>query len=108
MLKWAGEFFRNIIAGVFVLGIPAMIGWLAWLQDAPWFLIALAILGSVGLILFIRNQHVIYRKQRKRNIANLSDKEIERTVREWIDIPDHTIERMAPGTEILFNFLIKR
>ena len=94
----------SIIGGLIVLGISAMIGWLAWLQNMPWFLIPLSFVFTIGLILFTINQWK--QRWRKKDISKYSDKKIEKMIREWIDIPGFAIERMPSKPNIKFNFLM--
>jgi len=82
-----------------------MISYLAWLQNMPWFLIPLSVMLAVGLFLFAINQWKQIGKKKK--ISKLSDKEIEKMIREWVDIPGYVIERIVPETRVIFNFVIK-
>jgi hypothetical protein len=50
---------------------------------------------------------LIYRRERGRRLSKLSDKEIEKAIRDWIEIPDFTVEKKRPEPETFFNYLIK-
>jgi len=107
MPRWAGEFLRNIIAGLLLMGVPAMVGFLAWVQYMPWFLAVLAAIAAFGLVLFAKNQYSLYKNGRTKRISKLSDKEIERMIREWIDMPGFVFERKPQEPDVLFNFLVQ-
>jgi hypothetical protein len=110
MQKWGKhiwDIIKGLAAWIISLGISAMIGWLAWLKDVPAYLIILAILAAVGLIIFIINQYYNYRSERKKSLSKLSDKKIEKTIRDWLDIPGYNIEKMRGEENIFFNYLLK-
>ena len=114
MPKWWGDIrdiIKNIITAlitpIIVLGIPLMIGWLAWLKDLPAYLICLVILGALGFSLFLINQYAILKNRTKRNIKNRSDKKIETIIREWIDVPGYSVTRCTPDSNLKFHFRIQ-
>jgi hypothetical protein len=80
-----------------------MIGLLAWIQKMPWFLIPLSILAAIGCVLFIVNQW--RQRKEKGNISKLSDKKIELLIRDWLDLPGFSVERVPAKLPIKFNFL---
>jgi hypothetical protein len=102
--KWAGDIFKHVIGGLVLMAILAAPGYLVWLEDLPLFLIPLSILFAAGLILFGLNQLKLWKKGR--GISKYSDKKIEKIIREWIDIPNVTIERKPPEAQIHFYYVL--
>ncbi len=84
-----------------------MVGRLAWLKNVPDYIIILLVLAAIALSLFAINQYSTYKKGRKKSISKLSDNKIEKTIREWIDIPSFSIERKELEPNVKFNFLVK-
>jgi len=62
MAKWWGNFLVNILSGLVLLAIPAMVGYLAFLQDMPYFIIALAVIAAVGLVFFAITSDLLTRR----------------------------------------------
>jgi hypothetical protein len=94
---------KGVVSSILWWGIPAMIGLLAWIQKMPWFLIPLSILAAIGCVLFIVNQW--RQRKEKGNISKLSDKKIELLIRDWLDLPGFSVERVPAKLPIKFNFL---
>ena len=65
----------------------AVVAIVVWLQSVPWYLVLLGLLAAVVLILFGINQYEIRRERHKKKLTQLSDKELEALIREWINIP---------------------
>lgn len=82
----------EFVANLLPWGVPLVIGWLAWLQNIPWYIIALSIIIAFGVILWIKNQFDVFRERRKKGLANRSDQEIRETIRDWLDVPYLSVE----------------
>jgi hypothetical protein len=107
MRRWLGEIFRGFIVSILYGGLPIVIGLLAWLKQVPAYLIILMTLSSTALVMFVINQYSIVKNRHKKNISKFSEKEVERMVREWIDLPGFSIERQPTTNDELFNFVLK-
>lgn len=66
---------------------------LALIQKIPWYLIALSVIASMGFVFFAINQFETRQDRHKKKLSQLSDKEIEDTIRKWVDIPEYTYRR---------------
>jgi hypothetical protein len=114
MQKWAEKalkgiwgFIKAVIYGLFVPGITALIGRLAWLRGIPTDQFILYVLAALGLSLLALNQFLVLKKKVRRSPGKWPDKRVERTIREWVDIPGFTYEKMPPQAGVLFNVVIK-
>ena len=75
-------------------GVIAMITWfVTHISELPIWEIWLAILFSIGCILWILNQIGIWRERHKKGFAKLNDKEIEDKIHDWLDEPGFSISR---------------
>jgi len=108
MHKWVEDLFGRVVAGIIVAVLLALgAGFLAWVQGMPLYVDYMAIILTIGLVLFALNQISILKRERKKHIAKLSDKEIKNMIREWLDIPGFTIEGTVPEPQTYFNFFLK-
>jgi len=103
--KDAWDVTKGALGSLFALAIIALPGILAWIKQMPWFLIPLSVVFMAGNVLWTMNQWKQWR--RGRGISRLSDKKIEQIIREWIDIPEVSIERKPPQPDVYFNFTMK-
>ncbi len=110
MQKWGNhalDIAKSLIGWILSLGIAALIGWLAWLKNAPAYLIALISLGAISAILTGINQFLSIREKRSKNFLKHSEKRLEKIIRDWVDIPAFTFQRQEPEDCLFFKFLIK-
>jgi len=96
----------NLIANILVVvgGIVVII--LAWLASLPTYQLILLIIGTIGLVLWVINQIAIWRERTKKKISQLSDKEIEMTIRDWLDDPIFKFKRSV-DPNYLFQYVVK-
>ncbi len=95
------------LAGILSLVVPLVVGFLAWLQQIPWYLIALSIIATAVLIIVGINQFETWRERHKKRFSQFTDTEIEESVYKWIDIPEFPHERIAvKKDEAFFGFRI--
>jgi len=89
----------NLIANILVVagGIAVIV--FAWLAQLPTYQLILLTVGTIGLVLWVINQIAIWRERHKKKLSKFSDKEIENTIREWIDIPGYTFKRSDMGID---------
>src|SRR4030042_3606951 len=82
---------------------------ISWLSSIPLYQLVLVILFSVlgvlVLVFLILNQYRQFRTGRQKKIAELNDKDMERTIRDWLDKPAFTFKREA-STDCLFRFVV--
>ncbi len=82
-----------------------MVAILAWLQNISWYLLTLGFFAAIVLILVGINQYSIFKERRKKRFTQYSDKEIETTIRDWVDLPTFSFQRQE-RPEVYFQFLI--
>ncbi len=96
MWKKIAKFFSHPI--IQWLGLPVILAMITWivteLAKLPIWEIWLAIVFIIGCAFWILNQVSSWREKHKKGFSKLSDKEIERTIREWVDIPGFTFKRL--------------
>ena len=73
-----------------IFGLPGLgavaVAVLALIQQTPWYLIVLSAFAAVALILFGINQYETLKERHKKKLTQLSDKELESLVWEWLKI----------------------
>ena len=84
-----------------------MVAMLAWLQHMPWFLLVLGALTAPVIILLGINQYAIFRERHKKGVTKLSDKELEDTVREWVNISAWSVQWQESTSDTIFQYQIK-
>lgn len=88
-------------------GTAAMVGRLAWLRGIPAYQLILYVLAALCLSLLALNQFLVLKKKARSNPERWSDKRVETTIREWVNIPGFIYEKMPPQEGIVFNLAIK-
>lgn len=108
MWKKITDFFDHPI--IKLLGLPGIIAVITWLVTRlgklPVWQTWLVILVGVGCTLWIMNQVNVWREQHKKRISQYTDKELERVIREWVDVPTLTFRRQEPEQNLHFKFLL--
>ncbi len=105
-MRWLKDNIINLIA-LIPLVVGAVVVFLAWVQQIPWYLIALSAIAAIAIVFFIINQIHTWRERHKKGLSKYSDKEIESTIREWIDIPMFTIKRTdVDESKTYFTFTV--
>ena len=107
MGKWLRRIFTEYIAGVLlVITVTVGVPLLAWLQSIPWYLIALSAIGAFCLMFFGINQYHTFQIERKKGLAEFGDKEIEVTIRDWLDDPIFKFQRRQVDSNHFFQFVV--
>lgn len=65
-----------------------------------------AIIVAIGGTLLIVNQVEISFQRHKKKISRYSDKEVEATIREWVDLPSLLVQRKETPDDLLFLFVV--
>jgi len=90
LLRWAIEHIYTILILFSLLGAGAVIV-LTWLEQLPLYqlltIVLFVVLGVFALAFLGINQFHKFQIRRKKNITELSDREIEETIRNWLDDP---------------------
>lgn len=88
-------------------GIFAVITWLVTrLAKLPVWEIWLAVVFAIGLGLWIVNQIGLARERSKKRITELSDVDLEKTIRGWLDNPGMQITRLPDDNKLYFAFRV--
>lgn len=100
---------RGFLIGAITTYLPAIVGgaviFLAWLAHLPLYQLLLLILFTIALVFLCINQIRIFQERRRHGIAELSDREVDETIRGWLDDPVFQFQRkMSP--ECLFQFVV--
>jgi len=100
---------RNILDIIQILPLVGaiVVAVLAFLQHAPWYLIALSAFAAFGLTFWGINQYAVFRERHKKVLTQLSDKEIEDTIRNWLDITSFSFQRKEAIQGLYFAFEVK-
>lgn len=106
MVKWFKANILDLIQSVGLVGV-AMAAVIAWLQSVPWYLALLGLLSAVVLILFGINQYEIRKERHKKKLTQLSDKELQSEIRNWIDIPAWSVQPQPPQGETMFAYQVE-
>jgi hypothetical protein len=103
VLRWLFDHLGTVVtictSGV---GVAAIV--LARLQDLPIHYLLLIVLGVFGLVFWGINSFRTFHKQ-KRGIADLGDKGMEKTIRDWLDDPSFTFKR-EDKPDCFFQFVV--
>jgi len=109
MWKKIKDFFSHPI--IQLLGVPGIIVVITWLvtrlEKLPVWQIWLVILFGVGCGFWIMNQATFWRERNKKRISQYTDKELEKVIREWVDIPTIAFIRQEPEQDLYFKFAVK-
>jgi len=105
-IKWVKNNILDLIqsVGMVVALVVTAIAWL--IQNVPWYLALLGLLFAVVLILVGINQYEIRKERHKKRLVQLSDKEVESTIRDWVDKPSFLFQRSEHMQGRLFQFTI--
>ena len=96
------------MVGILPWLVPIVVGILAWLQQIPWYLIASSIVITAVFIIIGINQVDTWKERHKKRISKFSDKEIEDTVRGWVDIPGFTFKRLDVDEKVAYFLFMVR
>lgn len=92
-------------------GGGVVVGVITWIvthaAKLPLWEIWLAVLFAVGSILWIINQIAVVSERSKKRITKFSDKELESTIRQWIDNPGMAVTRLPNEDKIFFAFSVE-
>jgi hypothetical protein len=104
LLRWLFDHLDTIVilctSGA---GVAAVV--LSRLQQLPLHYLLLIALGAFALVFWGINNFRAFQNKRKKGIAELSDKEIDTTIRDWLDDPIFTFKR-ENKSECLFQFVV--
>lgn len=104
-MQWIKRLFTDYLAGWLLVITPAIIGFLAWLQSQPMYIIGLAIIIAFAFTFLGINQFHAFQIRRKKGLAELGDEEVRETIRNWLDDPLFQFQRkVAP--DYLFQFVV--
>jgi len=104
-MEWIKRLLSDYLAGLLLVITPAIIGFLAWFQSQPLYIIGLAIIIAFAFTFLGVNQFHVLRERRKKGIASLNDQEIEETIRNWLDDPLFKFQRKV-DPDYLFQFVV--
>ena len=100
---------RDLLIGATVTYLPVAVGGavilVAWLAHLPLYQLLLLALLTIALVLLCMNQVRIFRERRRHGIAELSDKGVDKTIRDWLDDPSFQFQRRM-NAECLFQFVV--
>lgn len=100
---------RSFVVGAITTYLPVIVGGavilLGWLEHLPRYQLLLLILFTIALVFLGINQIRIFQERRKRGIAEVSDKDVDKTIRGWLDDPVFTFQRKM-NPECLFQFVV--
>ncbi len=105
--KFVRDIFTNLIANLLILAGGILVIILAFFQRLPLYQLLLLIIGTVGLVLWTINQIAVWKERHKKSLTKLSDKELENTIREWINIPAWSVQPQTLQEGTLFAYLIQ-
>jgi hypothetical protein len=92
MPKWL-DILIKILIWLLPSGGTVAVAILAWLKHVPAYLIVIGVVAVIALGFLGVNQIALFRQRHHRGLSKQTDKEIENTIKEWIDIPGFTIKR---------------
>ena len=104
-MGWIKRLFTDYLAGWLLVITPAIIGFLAWVQSQPVYIIGLAIIIAFAFTFLGVNQFHVFRERRKKGIASLNDQGLEETIRNWLDDPLFKFQRKV-DPNYLFQFVV--
>ena len=100
---------RDFLVGAITTYLLAIVGGavivLGWLEDLPLYQLLLLILFTIALVFLGINQIRRLQERRKRGIAEVSEKDVDETIRGWLDDPVFTFQRKM-NAECLFQFVV--
>lgn len=92
-------------------GGPAIIAAVTWLvtrlAKLPIWGIWLAVIFAIGLTLWIVNQIGLARERSKKRLTELSDVDLEKTIRGWLDNPGMEVTRLPDDNRLYFAFRVR-
>lgn len=93
------------LGGLLPWAVPIVIGVLAWLQQMPWYLIALSVIAAVGLVFFGINQFETWKERHKKGFSTQSNENIESILRKWLDKRQYSSQHKTIENN-LFYFVV--
>ncbi len=102
-MDWIKRLFTDYLAGWLLVITPLFVGFLAWIQSLPYYVIALATLFAFGAIFWGINQFHVFRERRRKGLSSRSDKEIEDVIRNWLDDPGYKFQRKDINDPLFHN-----
>jgi len=100
---------RDFLVAAITTYLPVILGGvvivLGWLEDLPRYQLLILILFTIAMVFLGINQISVFQERRKRGIAEMSDKDVDDTIRGWLDDPVFTFQRKM-NPECLFQFVV--
>jgi hypothetical protein len=90
------------LVGILPWVVPIVVGFLAWLQQIPWYLIVLSVSATVVLVILGINQCETWKERHKKRFSQLSAEEIEDTIYRWVGIPFFKVQKQDIDKKLLF------
>ena len=106
VIKWIKSNILDLIQSVGMVG-AAVVAIVAWLQNVPWYLALLGLLAAVVLILFGINQYEIHKERHKKKLTQLSNKELEVLIWEWLKISAWKVSPQPLQDATLFAYQVQ-
>ncbi len=106
VIKWIKSNILDLIQSAGLVGV-AVAAFIAWLQSVPWYLALLGLLAAVVLILIGINQYETRKERHKKKLTQLSDKELESLVWEWLRISAWKINPQPLQVETVFAYQVQ-
>jgi len=106
VIKWIKSNILDLIQSVGMVGV-AVVAIVAWLQSVPWYLALLGLLTAVVLILGGINQYEIRKERHKKKLTQLSDKELESLIWDWLKISAWKANPQPLQVETVFAYQVQ-
>jgi len=108
VISWLFNHLESLVVLFGIVGGGVLIA-ISWLSSIPLhqlvMVILFSVLGVLVLVFLILNQYRQFRTGRQKKIAELNDKDMERTIRDWLDKPTFTFKREV-SPDCLFRFVV--
>jgi hypothetical protein len=108
VISWLFNHLESLVALFSIVGGGVVIA-ISWLSSIPLYQLVMVILftllGVLALVILILNQYRQFRTGRQKKIAELNDKDMERTIRDWLDKPTFIFKREV-SPDCLFRFIV--
>lgn len=107
------DLFSQTIIQLLVAGVIAVTAWiLAKIAALPAYQILIVIIIVIAFTFWGINQFAYFRERQKKKLSKYSDKEIENTIREWVNIPRWSVQPLsledkAKSAGVKFGYVIK-
>jgi len=97
-----------VVTVVVAVLVAAALSFWAWLIKLNPLFIVLIFIGVATFIVILINQLDSFFHRHKKGLSKFTDKEIESSIREWLDIPGFVIQRLdiIDDPEALFSYIV--